>query len=373
MPDTHTTDYGTLYNADNIEILKTMADNSIDAIVTDPPYAIKLMNKKWDNELPSVEFWTECLRILKPGGHLLSACGTRTYHRATMNIDNAGFEIRDAIAWIYSVGLPKSMDISKAIDRELGAERKQGELRTDGKNKNSGHGCYNVNSKDQKGLDKEFYETLPATNEAKEWDGWRTCLKPSMELWTLARKPIAEKNMARNKIKYRTGGLNIDKCRITNKELKPYVKIDRNTHKFLGGNHLIGKIGIIRRQNDLGRFPSNVIIDDSDDVVSLFPGIGNKSASRFFYCAKASEKERSAGVDGRNTHLTVKPLSLMMYLCNLITPPNGIVLDPFIGSGSTAIACIRCGFKYIGIEIEEEYFNIAKQRIEYEIEQERFL
>jgi len=368
MHNTHTTNYGILYNADNIEILRTMADNSIDAIVTDPPYAIKLMNKKWDNELPSVEFWTECLRVLKPGGHLLSACGTRTYHRATMNIDNAGFEIRDTVAWVYSTGLPKSMDISKAIDKELGAERKQGKLRTDGKYSNSGHGCYNVNSKDQKGLDKEFYETLPATNEAKEWDGWRTCLKPSMELWTLARKPIAEKNIARNIIKYRTGGLNIDKCRIINDKLKPTMRKQRRKTSIIYGKYKFEE-GKIWLPDENGRFPSNVIIDDSDEVVSLLPGVGNKSASRFFYCAKVSEKERSAGVDGINTHATVKPLSLMMYLCNLITPPNGIVLDPFIGSGSTAIACIRCGFKYIGIEQDAHYFDICKQRINHCLEQ----
>ena len=334
MPDTHTTDYGTLYNADNIEILKTMADNSIDAIVTDPPYAIKLMNKKWDNELPSVEFWTECLRILKPGGHLLSACGTRTYHRATMNIDNAGFEIRDVVAWIYGYSFPKSMDISQAINNEL-------------KNEN----------------DLSY----------KQWKGWKTTLKPCLELWTLARKPIAEKNIARNIIKYRTGGLNIDKCRIINDGKKPPIKISRSpqTHITLKNHKFIP--GEVTKPNPNGRFPANVIHDGSNEAIAEFPGNGIYNASRFFYCAKPTEKERSSGLDKRNEHPTIKPIKLLEHFCNLITPPNGIVLDPFIGSGSTAIACIKCGFKYIGIEIEEEYFNIAKQRIEYELEQRRFL
>lgn len=369
---------------DNLELLKQMPDNSVDSVVTDPPYGISFMGKKWDYDVPSVELWKEVLRVLKPGGHALVACGTRTQHRMAVNLEDAGFEIRDIVAWLYGSGFPKSLDISKAIDKKEGYWRgKAGKVISD--NTSMSGGNY-----------ERTYKGKLITEEAKQWEGWGTALKPAMELWTLCRKPLEEKTVAENVLKYGTGGINIDGCRVP---LENGETIATNVG-FLDNlqSDGWGTKKCITEKTSQGRFPANVIHDGSEEVVSLFPytksgkmlpkhtrntdgspnGIYGKfdinhplaetygdegSASRFFYCAKVSKKERNCNGKVKNNHPTVKPVALMRYLCRLITPPNGVVLDPFMGSGSTGIAALLEGFNFIGMEREEKYMEIAKVRI----------
>ena len=388
-----------LFNQSNLEFLKSQPDNSIDSIVTDPPYGISFMGKSWDYDVPSVDTWKELMRVLKPGGHILVACGTRTQHRMAVNIEDAGFEIRDIVAWVYGSGFPKSLNIGKAVDKLQGNEREDlGE---------------HPNPAGSKGNTFPLAQTCRITKGTSEWEGWGTALKPAMELWTLARKPLSEKTVAENVLKWGVGGINIDECRVGN-EVLPEQKASQ------------AKIGTFERENMItpertGRFPANFIHDGSDEVVSMFPeskagknklkkgtgGIWTKSsglpcgpeygdsgsASRFFYTAKASKSERNAGLDGfeekihsdrkaiegvgannprnrtgtpkSNFHPTVKPIALMRYLTRLITPKGGVVLDPYMGSGSTGIACVLEGFNFIGVEMEKEYFEIAKARIEH--------
>jgi len=415
-------------HGNSLEVLKTLEDNSVDSIVTDPPYELGFMNKKWDSTgiAYNVDLWKECLRVLKPGGHLLAFGGTRTYHRMTCAIEDAGFEIRDCIMWIYGSGMPKSHDISKAIDKRAGVERaKIGERVKLESFQYKGNNVYQTNGdKDKVTLDI----TAPATPEAKQWDGWGTALKPANEPIVLARKPISEKTIAENVMKWGTGGLNIDGCRIPvgENELKPTVR-GAGVHKT-GNERLTGwnrdEYDGTYTPNEAGRFPANVILDeeaarmldeqsgfsrsssggrstgrnfgqDYDDKSSKnLPRTGHNDsggASRFFYCAKASKKERNLGLedmpevisnDGRdetlasgnmphnrgnvpkkNHHPTVKPIKLMEYLITLITPPNGVVLDPFFGSGTTGVAAVNLGFNYIGIELDERYVEIARRRI----------
>ncbi len=318
----------TLHHGDCLAVLKTLPDNSVDSIVTDPPYGIGFMGKKWDYDVPSTEIWAECLRVLKAGGHLLAFAGTRTQHRMAVNIEDAGFEIRDMIAWVYGSGFPKSHNLEG------------------------------------------------------DWEGWGTALKPALEPITVARKPF-KGTVAANVLANGTGALNIDACRVVE------------------------------------RWPANLIHDGSDEVMELFPAkagaaapvkgteasaasAGNVtgkrervagafhsdsgSAARFFYCPKASSKDRHEGTGfsgpqfkhGQtlrqientetkgNNHATVKPTDLMAYLCRLVTPAGGVVLDPFMGSGSTGKAAMREGFQFIGIEIDENYVQIARARIEHE-------
>jgi DNA modification methylase len=379
--------------------LKQMAqlsDNSIDSIVTDPPYGLSFMGKKWDYDVPSVEIWSECLRVLKPGGHLLAFAGTRTQHRMAVNIEDAGFEIRDMIAWVYGSGFPKSLDISKAIDKSLGTEKIVGKGKA-GKTALGQSSGYNKTNNPH-----EYNITEPNSKPAKQWQGWGTALKPALEPITVARKPI-KGTVADNVLKWGTGGLNIDECRVGLGEGEDTKRV-KGGHKtsYIGGE--MKKNYDIENQSDrdLGRFPANLIHDGSDEVVRLFPSGGSGSgsikvssgrksgcgtwaqnngmqragsentgvrdfgdsgsAARFFYCAKASKSDR--GND--NLHPTVKPTDLMRYLVKLVTPPNGIVLDPFMGSGSTGKACVSEGFSFIGIEMEQEYMDIAKARIERE-------
>lgn len=343
-----------LHLGSNLEVLPKLVDCSVDAIVTDPPYELGFMGKAWDASgiAYNVGLWRECLRVLKPGGHMLAFGGSRTYHRMACAIENAGFEIRDQMLWVYGSGFPKSHNISKALDKsEEGKEA------------------------------------------AKQWDGWGTALKPAHEPICLARKPI-EGTVADNVLKWGTGGINVDACRV-------------------GGI--------------TGRFPANLMHDGSQEVVELFPasagaaapvkaGYEGKarngiyhdykqrgddgatyyadkgSAARFFYCPKASKADRDEGCEAfetrkvnsnlntkngsgerpdgeptaerKNFHPTVKPTELMKYLCRLITPPGGVVLDPFAGSGSTGKAALAEGFYFIGIELNQEYLNIAKARID---------
>lgn len=316
------------------------------------------MGKKWDYDVPSQEIWEECFRVLKPGGHLLAFAGTRTQHRMAVRIEDAGFEIRDMIAWIYGSGFPKSMDVSKAIDKSAGAEREVVGHYTVSNDIRGG----NLKKGSATPLDRDI--TLPSTDAARQWQGWGTAMKPALEPITVARKPLSEKTVAANVLLHGTGAINIDASRIENS----------------------------------GRWPANVMHDGSHEVTSLFPNTksggsvsGNEpssvtngiygefndrvpftgyqdsgSAARFFYCAKANVTDRNSG-GVKNEHPTVKPNDLMRYLCRLVTPPGGIVLDPFNGSGSTGKAAVQEGFRYIGCDLSEEYIEISRKRIEHSI------
>jgi site-specific DNA-methyltransferase (adenine-specific) len=353
-----------IHHGDCLEVLKTMPDNSVDAVVTDPPYGISFMGKKWDYDVPSVEIWQECLRVLKPGGHLLAFAGTRTQHRMAVRIEDAGFEIRDMIAWLYGSGFPKSMDVGKAIDKQAGAKREVvGHDPTSGLGANSrltDDGWHGVG---RRGCDI----TAPATESAKQWDGWGSAIKPAMEPITLARKPL-DGTIAQNVLKWGVGGINIDGCRVGTETMTSggsLPDIRANNYNVSSGKERL-KTPVINKE---GRFPSNIIHDGSDEVLGLFPDAKsgkanveyseNNSAARFFYCAKASKSERGKF----NDHPTVKPTKLMRYLCRLVTPPNGIVLDPFAGSGTTLIAAIEEGFNPIGIERDKSSIEIINKRL----------
>jgi DNA modification methylase len=288
-----------LHHGDCIDELRKMPSCSVDAIVTDPPYGLSFMGKRWDYDVPATDVWAECLRVLKPGGHLLAFAGTRTQHRMAVRIEDAGFEIRDMIAWVYGSGFPKSHNLKD------------------------------------------------------EWQGWGTALKPALEPITVARKPLIG-TVAENVLAHGTGAINVDASRVEG-----------------------------------GRWPANLIHDGSEPADLL------GEAARFFYCAKASKADRDEGLEGfeekswregaknctprsgqiyeqngrlggprKNNHPTVKPTDLMRYLCRLVTPPGGTVLDPFMGSGSTGKAAVLEGFAFIGIEREAEYLEIARARIE---------
>ncbi len=310
-----------IVNGDSLLVLQLLDDNSVDAIVTDPPYGLSFMGKKWDYDVPSEELWRQCFRVLKAGGHLLCFAGTRTQHRMAVRIEDAGFEIRDMIAWVYGSGFPKSLDVSKAIDKAAGAEREVvGTRITGAAMSGKASGIENGQGGTEFGSGQnEVPITAPATPEAKQWEGWGTALKPALEPITVARKPLIG-TVAENVLQHGTGAINVDG----------------------------GRVG--------ERWPANFIHDGSEEVTDLLG-----SAARFFYCAKASKRDRDEG----NHHPTVKPTDLMRYLCRLVTPPDGTVLDPFMGSGSTGKAAVLEGFRFIGIEREEEYCEIAKARIKH--------
>lgn len=537
-----------ILHGDCLQVLKELPDNSVDSIVTDPPYGLSFMGKHWDYDVPSVEIWKECFRVLKHGGHILVACGTRTQHRMAVNIEDAGFEIRDIVSWIYGSGFPKSLNIGKQVDKIQGNEREviMRNPYTDGHIRKATGNISNADDnvkflseyKLENGLRKD-------TKGSSPWEGYGTALKPAQELWTLARKPLSEKNVALNVLKWGTGGLNIDGSRIGSepirssgdkKSLQIWKENDGRTPKDLD------LIENTPHWNN-GRFPANVILDEEagkllDEQSGISKSqtgsskgagfqntfVGGKAeggielqkysdkggASRFFYCAKSSRSERNFGLDIlttvklikhknietlwkeenmelaqlllkdilgleamslnigesgenimvtcqkeclsiikttinkitelktwnllmqlltkeyiqdvdtkmenglnharfvenlkklmmrtgisqkkvglvmedvksatlnlllmlrekendwqelKNIHSTVKPLKLMQYLVRLVTPKGGLVLDPFMGSGTTGIACIKEGFNFIGIEKEEEYIKIANARI----------
>jgi len=385
-----------LFLGNNIEILKTIESNSVDSIVTDPPYGISFMNHKWDYSIPSIEVWKEVFRVLKPGGHAIVCCGTRTQHRMTVNLEDAGFEIRDIIAWVYGSGFPKGYNVCKAIE----ATEKYGKsgTRTLRQVEQDGDGEeYELKGKNNGILgENRTYKRKKYTpsGKAKDWEGWGTALKPAMELWTLCRKPISEKTVAENILKWGTGGINIDGCRIPLENESPpkgsgkrVFKSNKFTNEKIYGDN--------KETSPLGRFPANFIHDGSEEVEEQFPntksgkdcirtkvgnflehgGLGKPgdiqttygdegSASRFFYCAKASNSEKNQGLEHQNNiHPTVKPVTLMKYLCRLITPRNGTILDPFMGTGTTGIGAKLEQFHFIGIEKEEDFFHIAEERI----------
>jgi DNA modification methylase len=422
----------TLHLGDCLEVLRTLPDCSVDAVVTDPPYGLSFMGKKWDYDVPAVEVWAECLRVLKPGGHLLAFAGTRTQHRMAVRIEDAGFEIRDMIAWVYGSGFPKSLDVSKAIDKAAGAERTE----IIGKSARHGGGIVGNGSSYEVSPEVPMLYA-PATEAARQWQGWGTALKPALEPVTVARKPLAG-TVAGNVLEHGTGALNIEGCRVPGEAGRPLVVSDRRDGNGVYRDGLQGSRSVLGG-TDAGRWPANLIHDGSDEVVGLFPqaksggnvkgsepssvtdGIYGEfdgrvpfsgyadtgSAARFFYTAKASKADRDEGCEGltevvasvgntdaagrdggnpnnyvgdsqrrrveaglpatmprRNHHPTVKPTDLMRYLCRLVTPPGGTVLDPFMGSGSTGRAALLEGFRFIGIEREAQYLEIARARVQ---------
>ena len=351
-----------LYLSDSRDILPGLDEGTLDAMVTDPPAGISFMGKAWDQAPGGRDGWVEamvyifkeCLTALRPGAHAFVWALPRTSHWTATALENAGFEVRDIITHIFGTGFPKSLDIGKAIDKAAGAEREVVGV--------SSHYCAGRNV-DNFGVagdgvteQRDRSITAPATDAARQWDGWGTGLKPAAEHWILCRKPLSEKTVASNVLRHGTGGINIEASRVPTKD------------------------SMIR-----GRFPANLIHDGSDEVVDGFP----VTVARFFYCAKASRSERNAGCEGMpesggqsygsirqdrgagypettratNHHPTVKPIALMRYLCRMITPRGGTVLDPFMGSGSTGVAAIEEGFNFIGIEKDPGYFEIAEKRI----------
>ena len=380
-----------LYLGDCADVMALcLPDNSVDAIVTDPPYGLSFMGKRWDYDVPSVDVWAECLRVLKPGGHLLAFAGTRTQHRMAVRIEDAGFEIRDMIAWVYGSGFPKSLDVSKAIDKAAGAEREV--VATVKKTPSASSANMNDGWVRPWGEGKTTMDiTAPATDAARQWSGWGTALKPALEPITVARKPLVG-TVAANVLQHGVGALNIDGCRV------PGAKPDTTRGASTKASSMVGTLGAQGRIEDdgTGRWPANLIHDGSDEVLAGFPGEADGSAARFFYCAKASKRDRDDGLElmpavhrpngnvwtdqdyrvingerppsaesgpRRNVHPTVKPTDLMRYLCRLVTPPGGLVLDPFMGSGSTGKAAALEGFRFVGIEMSEEYLAIARARI----------
>lgn len=470
-----------LHLGDCLQILKTIEANTVHAVVCDPPYGLSFMGKGWDYDVPAIDIWRECLRVLKPGGHLLAFAGTRTQHRMAVNIEDAGFEIRDMIAWVYGSGFPKSLDVSKAIDKRGGnvaefagfrdavkaAMRRNGVTRqrlqdalgnfmvshylTSGSQPavpvlrdyriirdtvGLGHefdGLFNdeaereVVGEKSSGLSAGSGNTVgrftdsrngrgmvnitaPATEAAQQWHGWGTALKPALEPITVARKPL-DGTVAANVLQHGVGGINVDGCRVGTEGGARYDVGSQQTQSQAGA---IPAYASSPKVSGLGRWPANLIHDGLSDVLGAFSGtstgstapelelgqtgtadtFGENSPARFFYCAKASKRDRDEGCEwlqkkrtaklagadndrtdldpvserfrtspSRNHHPTVKPTHLMRYLCRLVTPPGGIVLDPFMGSGSTGKAALLEGFRFVGIDRDQDYFTIAQARI----------
>lgn len=391
-----------LIHGDCLEAMQTMPADHVDSIVTDPPYGLSFMGKNWDHGVPGEAFWTEALRVAKPGAHLLAFGGDRTHHRLMVAIEDAGWEIRTCVYWGFGAGFPKSLNVSKAIDKMAGAK-----------------------------------VSAPATEAAKKWGGFGTALKPAVEIIVMARKPL-EGTVAGNVLKWGTGALNIDGCRVGTDAGWSYPN-------GRGGKRWMGRETLSRNldepmQSNAGRWPATLIHDNSAAVVGMFPVSGSSSGkptnakrqrnkglcnsspgegvyavdnygdsgsaarffqscpfddedieeARLFYCGKATKRDRDQGCEGlvekrggslnmrtdghsiangidtgprRNHHPTCKPTSLMRYLVRLVTPPGGVVLDPFAGSGSTGKAAFLEGFGFIGIEKELEYYEIMKCRV----------
>jgi len=421
-------------NADCMECMSSMPDNSIDAIVTDPPYGLAFMGVAWDtfgdgrkggartnatfdkvggNHHPTcaadqvrtrrsenkkfqaamTPIFKEALRVAKPGAHLLCFGGTRTFHRMACAIEDAGWEVRDCIMWVYGSGFPKSMDVAKAIDKHLGVKQKVvGHCETDpqkgfSKVKGMGTGAASIGDE----VNSTGYDLTEATSyEAKKWDGWGTCLKPAWEPIIVARKPL-DGTVAHNVLTWGVGALNIDACRVPTYSDGPGTTPESSVGGRRGS--MAGSMNRVEYDGSKGRFPANLVHDGSQMVLDLFPQskgqqgdvTGNEpshpadgvcygeyngrhsfakrgdsgSAARFFYCAKASKRDRGEG----NDHPTVKPTSLMEWLVRLVTREGGVVLDPFMGSGTTGVACKALGRSFVGIERDAHYCEIAKGRL----------
>ena len=361
-----------LFHGDSIDVLKELEPCSVDAVVTDPPYGLGqcsphqvseclsawargdvwrpkgsgFMGKAWDAWVPPPELWREVYRVLKHGGHVLAFAGSRTQDLMSISLRLAGFEVRDTIQWLYGSGFPKSHNIGKAIDKMLGNEVSNQGYIPNYKNNTYGKGYGG-------GMKTEQFKG--ASEEAKQWEGWGTALKPAYEPAILCRKPL-EGTVAENVLKHGVGGINIDGCKVHADDV-PEGR-SRNGGGLINGFSF--QLPDSQSYMSAGRWPSNVILDEE---------VEGGEWKRFFYCAKASREERERGLDGgesrANIHPTVKPIDLMKYLCRLITPPQGIILDPFMGSGSTGIGAGLEGFDFIGIEREKEYFEIAKARIDH--------
>lgn len=420
----------------NLDVLPKIPDASIDAIVTDPPYGLAFMGKSWDKTLPDPRTWSEALRVLKPGGHALIFGAPRLYHRLAVAVEDAGFEVRDVLMWMFGSGFPKSLDVSKAIDASLGAERSvvAPDPHAAKRNKTTPQfGGSSMNTYDP-GYDGPLGRmgiTAPATPEAAAWAGWGTALKPAYEPILLVRKPLIG-TVAQNVLTHGTGGINVDACRVgwaseADKEAGRPASFARAHEGFEGRSFAIADRSgrdPVAEQSAAGRWPANVIMDEeagamldastppsksgkdrgergrggiwaSSDGTPCGPQYGDSGgASRFFYCPKASRSEREAGLDafearvgnetlaedgaGRNSpragagrkgggrknhHPTVKPLDLMAWCVKLVTPPGGVVLDMFAGSGSTPAACAKLGISCLGIELDPEYVAIGNARI----------
>jgi len=335
-----------ILQGDCLEKMAELEDNSIDTIITDPPYGLSFMGKKWDYDVPSIEVWQECLRVLKPGGTALIFAGSRTQHRMAVNVEDAGFILKDCIMWLYGSGFPKATDISKQLDK--GHKRKViGEQKLQGTARRMKGGNYG----DFGGEDTADVVdiTEPATEEAKLWNGWKSHgLKPAYEPILVAVKPN-DGTYANNALEWGVSGLNIDGGRIGTEQIEQ----GREGRGVADSTSYHDGLKPTERTMATGRFPANILLDEHT---------ANNAGewSRYFYVAKASKSERGE----ENNHPTVKPIKLMEYLCTLTkTPTGGCVLDPFAGSGTTGLACINTGRDYILIEREEEYIPIIKARL----------
>jgi DNA modification methylase len=387
-----------IITGDCLEVMAGMEASSIDTIITDPPYGLSFMGKDWDHGIPGVAFWEAALRVAKPGAFLLAFGGTRTFHRLTVAIEDAGWEIRDCMMWLYGSGFPKSHDISRAIDKAAGEDPidiGQSTNWRESKRNREQNGQMEVRG------DNAGRLTAPATDAAKEWDGWGTALKPAWEPIIVAMKPL-DGTFANNALTHGVAGLNIDGARIpTTDDLNGGGYTPRNHPTAWvgsGGMHKVGASAGGEFVQPEGRWPANVILDEAAGEMldeqsgesgsskttqrttpanraETYSGFENCSgrvnapntyagsggASRFFYCAKASRSERGE----YNKHPTVKPLKLMEYLCKMtMTPTGGVVLDPFAGSGSTLLAARNVGRNFIGIEISNESCGVIKRRLE---------
>ncbi len=399
------TENGILYHADNMEVLKQIADNVIDTVITDPPYGLRFMQRKWDYDVPSVETWQEILRVMKPGATLLSFAGSRTQHRMVVNIEDAGFILKDTLMWLYSTGFPKATDISKQIDKKLGAEGDV--LLTKVRSSHENGSTYKWSECNDTGI---CYITAPATPEAKLWNGYKSHgLKPAYEPIIMAIKQN-DGSYADNALKWGVAGLNIDAGRVPLKGEWDIKNGWSGSKKVPPKSEATNSFGVynfkeVNRTPPQGRFPANILLDEEaarllDEQSGILKSgkairhnsggktFGSNSKkppmedifyndkggasrffkvipTRFFYVAKASKNERNLGLNGINFHPTVKPLKLIEYLVKLTLMPNPdqIYLDPFLGSGTTAMACELLGRKWIGIELNEEYCEIAKRRI----------
>lgn len=378
----------TVICGDCLQVMATLEAESVDTIITDPPYGLSFMGKDWDHGVPGVHFWQEALRVAKPGAFLLAFGGTRTFHRLTCAIEDAGWEIRDCIMWLYGQGFPKSLDIFKAIDKAAGAEREVVGMSSYSANRMAAAGSATFIRQDEPCRNI----TAPATDAAKLWDGWGTSLKPAYEPVIVAMKPT-DGTFANNALTHGVAGLNIDGGRIAGNPWKPHMATGLARDKFFTEGPCKE---IEKRPHDAGRWPANLILDEQAAAMldeqsgelhgadtfrhghgAMFGNCGGESAerqrpaidtgggaSRFFYCAKASTAERTCKGRVENKHPTVKPLSLMQYLCRLTkTPTGGLILDPFCGSGSTLVAAKREGRPFIGIEIDADSCRVARERL----------